>query len=83
MPPVHKRLHIHLDTTARRRAELTPVYGALPEGVFAVVELDPPSSLRFSRPVPLAISSEEEYLVLGPGLAVRVPRWNSWKWWVE
>jgi len=78
------RPYIREEDLARRRAELTPVYGALPEGVFAVVELDPPSSLRFSRPVPLAISlSEEEYLVLGLGLVARVPRWDSWKGWVE
>jgi len=88
MRPLHVaralRPHIREEDLARRRAELTPVYGALPEGVFAVVELDPPSSLRFSRPVPLAISlSEEEYLVLGLGLAARVPRWDSWKGWAE
>jgi hypothetical protein len=88
MRPLHVaralRPHIREEDLARRRAELTPVYGALPEGVFAVVELDPPSSLRFSRPVPLAISvAEEEYLVLGPGLAARVPRWDSWKGWAE
>jgi hypothetical protein len=75
--------HIREENLASRRAELTPVYGALPEGVFAVVELAPPSSLRFTRPVPLAISvAKEEYLVLGPGLAARVPRWDSWKAWV-
>jgi hypothetical protein len=88
MRPLHVaralRPYIREEDLVRRRAELTPVYGALPEGVFAVVELDSPSSLRFTRPVPLAISvSEEEYLVLGPGLAVRVPRWDSWKKWVE
>ena len=78
------RPYIREEDLARQRAELTPVYGALPEGVFAVVEMTPPSSLRFTRPVPLAISVvEEEYLVLGPGLAVRVPRWNSWKEWAE
>jgi hypothetical protein len=77
------RPHIREEDLARQRAELTPVYGALPEGVFAVVEMTPPSSFRFTRPVPLAISlSEEEYLVLGPGLAARVPRWDSWKEWV-
>jgi hypothetical protein len=78
------RPYIREEDLVRQRAELTPVYGALPEGVFAVVGLTPPSSLRFTRPVPLAISvSEEEYLVLGPGLAVRVPRWDSWKRWAE
>ena len=87
MRPLHVaralRPYIREEDLARRRAELTPVYGALPEGVFAVVELTPPSSFRLSRPVPLAISSEEEYLVLGPGLVARVPRWDSWKGWVE
>jgi len=87
MRPLHVaralRPYIREEDLARRRAELTPVYGALPEGVFAVVELNPPSSLRFSRPVPLAISVAEEYLVLGPGLVARVPRWDSWKGWVE
>jgi hypothetical protein len=77
------RPHIREEDLARRHAELISVYGALPEGVFAVVELAPPSSLRFTRPVLLAISPEEEYLVLGPGLAVRVPRWDSWKGWAE
>gem|GEM_PF-2116599 len=78
------RPHIREEDLARRRAELTPVHGALPGGVFAVVEMAPPSSLRFTRPVPLAISvAEEEYLVLGPGLAARVPRWDSWKGWAE
>jgi hypothetical protein len=77
------RPHIREEDLARRYAELISVYGALPEGVFAVVELAPPSSLRFTRPVLLAISPEEEYLVLGPGLAVRVPRWDSWKGWAE
>lgn len=78
------RPHIREEHLARRRAELTAVYGALPEGVFAVVEMVPPSSLRFTRPVPLGISvSGEEYLLLGPGLAARVPRWDSWKGWVE
>ncbi len=78
------RPYIREEDLARRRAELTSVYGALPEGVFAVVELAPPSSLRFTRPVPLGVSvSGEEYLVLGPGLAVRVPRWEFWKGWAE
>ena len=78
------RPHVREEDLARQRAELNPVYGALPGDVFAVVELTPPSSLRFTRSVPLAVSvAEEEYLVLGPGLAVRVPRWDSWKRWVE
>jgi hypothetical protein len=78
------RPHIREEDLVRQRAELTPVYGALPGDVFAVVELTPPSSLRFTRPVPLAISvAEEEYLVLGPGLAARVPRWDSWEGWAE
>jgi hypothetical protein len=76
--------HIREEDLALRRAELAGVYGALPKGVFAVVEMAPPSSLRFTRPVLLAISvAKEEYLVLGPGLAVRVPRWDSWKGWAE
>ena len=78
------RPHIREEDLVRQRAELTAAYGALPEGVFAVVELTPPSSLRFTRSVPLAVSvAEEEYLVLGPGLVARVPRWDSWKRWVE
>jgi hypothetical protein len=77
------RPYIREEDLARQRAELTPVYGALPEGVFAVVEMTPPPSLRFTRPVLLAISPEEEYLVLGPELAVRVPRWNSWRGWAK
>jgi len=87
MRPLHVaralRPYIREEDLARRRAELTPVYGALPEGVFAVVEMTPPPSLRFTRPVLLAISPEEEYLVLGPGLAARVPRWDSWRGWAE
>ena len=88
MRPLHVaralRPYIREENLALRRAELAGVYGALPEGVFAVVELTPPSSLRFTRPVPLAISLPgEEYLVLGPGLAARVPRWESWKGWAE
>jgi hypothetical protein len=88
MRPLHVaralRPYIREEDLARRRAELTPVYGALPGGVFAVVELTPPSSLRFTRPVSLGISvAEEEYLLLGPGLAARVPRWDSWKGWAE
>jgi len=77
------RPYIREEDLARRRAELAGVYGALPEGVFAVVEMTPPSSFRFTRPVLLAISSEGEYLVLGSGLAAQVPRWDSWKGWAE
>lgn len=78
------RPHVREEDLARQHAELTAAYGALPGSVFTVVELAPPFFLRFTRPVPLAISvSEEEYLVLGPGLVARVPRWDSWRRWVE
>ena len=69
------------DLTERHR-ELTGTYGPLPPGVFAVVELTPPSSFRFTRPVLVAVSLSGEHLLLGPGLAVRLPRWHySWTAW--